>query len=850
MKTKKPVPFYFLTTNNEEELTFEAAKESLGALKEAGFGGAILFNKPPTGFTPDEYLTEKWFNTLENFIKAAGELGLEIWINDAFDYPPGSVAGKIEEIDKTLWQYRLVKKDGKATPERVDWGYPAFENPKSSDLFIKLCYEEYKKRFGKYFNNGISGFFSDADNRRVHYRESVENPEDLIYFPWAEDFDKTFIEKFGYDITPYLTQIVNREGIPQAADYWQHCGDLYHSWFKQNAKWCKKNNLSYTFHTSDTSPFPLSLTERSSPFSEGRTIALEAVADYCGVDQELLAINGGLPYLPERMYIPKVHYGEYGEIRHPDYFDALGDVRTKQAQSAAFLYGRSGTMCEMFAASGWGATFNLLRGIVAFQAMQGVTFVVPHAVHYRLMGELKFFAPPVFMTSGSLSRGMKEFTGMIEDYVAKASVGKLKAPVAVLDITRELWCEIDNSERFLEVCHELNKMPQGYVIANEEEIAAHKDSFRLVVNAGESIGDEVSGVPVLNVSDISDLDKINEILPCKNIYSGEGKPHYMRRLLPDGSEALLVANIEDGKEITGKVTFEGETFDVCLEIGEIAFFSKDKKCFRKPEKFETVAALGESLSVSWEADNRIPLIMWKDKSGNNTLWSNDDSEISASFTVEDGAEVKKLFIPKVDADKIIKIEGITLSNPKDEKVFDDEYTSYDVSFKTDVNTVTIFKSGALNVFNRIFLTGDFDVCLDNKEPYDTRYLVEYNLQAFAPEECNITLKKRSRILSTMRPASEQGHPFYLGSVTYSAELDFADEKKEYILDIGGATNYAKVFVNGKCIGEGIFEPLRFPFEAGGKTKIEIEVNSTGANFIETWSAPFGLTKGAYIKKPL
>ena len=105
-KTLRPIPFYFLTTSDEKELTYEKAYESLKTLKDRGFGGAVLFNKPPHGFNAEEYLSEKWFWAIENFVKAGIALDLEMWINDGFDYPPGAAAGKVKEVDPTLVMYK------------------------------------------------------------------------------------------------------------------------------------------------------------------------------------------------------------------------------------------------------------------------------------------------------------------------------------------------------------------------------------------------------------------------------------------------------------------------------------------------------------------------------------------------------------------------------------------------------------------------------------------------------------------------------------------------------------------------------------------------------------------------
>ena len=54
----KPLPFFFLTTCEPDEYTDEKVEASLAELKECGFGGLILFNKPPKGFNKENYLSD------------------------------------------------------------------------------------------------------------------------------------------------------------------------------------------------------------------------------------------------------------------------------------------------------------------------------------------------------------------------------------------------------------------------------------------------------------------------------------------------------------------------------------------------------------------------------------------------------------------------------------------------------------------------------------------------------------------------------------------------------------------------------------------------------------------------
>ena len=48
LASHRPFPFYFITSTDEEDLCYDAVFASLKQLKEDGFGGLILFNKPST----------------------------------------------------------------------------------------------------------------------------------------------------------------------------------------------------------------------------------------------------------------------------------------------------------------------------------------------------------------------------------------------------------------------------------------------------------------------------------------------------------------------------------------------------------------------------------------------------------------------------------------------------------------------------------------------------------------------------------------------------------------------------------------------------------------------------------
>ena len=843
-KTYRPIPFYFITTSDMNELTYEKAYESLSVLKERGFGGAILFNKPPHGFDAQKYLSDDWFCMIENFVKAGMELDLEMWINDGFDYPPGAAAGRVKEIDPSLKQMRIKRENGKIVTQEVEWGFPAFEYEKSSQLFIELVYEEYKKRLGKYFGNGIRGIFSDADNRRINTEIADLSTEEKTYFPWSKDFPETFQKKYGYNIMPFMNDVFERKDCKEASHYWQHCSDLYTQWFKNNYQWCKKNNLEYTFHTSDTSTFTLDRAVRSSAFTEGRFLDVEKNCDYCGTDQELLELNGGKHYTKAQFYVPKMSYGDDENVRKSElYYDVYEDIRTKQAQSCAFLNDKKGTMCEMFAATNYGVTYDELREIAAFQIMQGVSFIVTHAYHYRLLGETKYFAPPDFSDKGHL-KNVKELNDTLALYASWGDRGELVAPVGVLDITEDLWKNKADTELFLSVCHALNRTPFGYVITDKNGIDKKKDAFSLIINTSKEKLDSICGVKVVNISDVSEVEKALASLSPVVTYTGEGTPHFMVRKTEEGLCAL-VANIENGGEIQGTVSFLGKEYSVSLYSGEIAFFSEKEQIYRKAEKKKEVITLPKMAKVCWDKENLLPIAVWRDNDANTVMQQENAEKISFTFKADKALDDVKLWIPKKCMDSITQIIGADTNSQSKARFLDDEYVCLDIAVKPGENTINIARTAPFSCYDRIFIAGEFDVDIKTEKPFYKHSFYMYNMDMYIPEKAEITLSERRTTLDMSLSAAKQGHPFYWGAVTYMLEADIPEDFKEYEIGVNEAVNGVSISVNGGKFKNALFAPLCVKCNETGKVKIELKTCSTAANFMEMYQRDFGI-KGEVV----
>ncbi len=843
----RPKPFFFVNTCDMSDLTLEKVEESLTELKECGFGGFILFNKPPVGFIGKDYLSENWFEMARNFAVSAKKLGLQMWINDGYDYPPGNVGGRMAEVDPTLKQQRIVMENGKPTVKEVDWGFPAFENPNTSTNFTRLVYDEYEKHMGEFFGDSVVGFFSDGDNRRV--LPPVMFSEDhpcRNYFPWCVDFEESFSAAYGYDIMPYMERIMNRESIPQAIDYWEHAGHMYQRWFKGNSEWMKKHGLLYTGHTSDSSPLLYKDAPRSSALTEGRFSDIQSIFDYPGTDQELLALDGGKHMCVKNWYSPVAVWGGGIPEKMTGYYDVTEDTRAKQAGSTAYMYGKKEVMCEMFAASNFAVSPRELKAISTFQIMQGVTMVVPHAYHYRFCGPIKYFAPPEFSKRGMIGNYVKRLNTEIAELTAMMSKGESICPIALLDPTEAVWLNTLDSSKYLNTFASLNRLPYGYVICDAKK--ALEMDFKAVIVSGFKLDEGVieafkqKGIAVLNGDE---LEKLKDIVTCDICFEGEGTPHFVRKNI-DGEEFVFVANVENEANVKGTLFAYGRQKQIDLPNGEVIYMSKTYDNIDEFIKGEFVTALPDEAEVLFGDDNIIPLERFEDSDYTAITKAAEDTILFFEFESKKELSDVELYIPKTHMEVQVVFNG-EVEGFKDSKVYDDDYLVARLNVKKGNNLLEIHKSDSFRSFDRIFIKGDFDVDVKVSGKEEQTAFSVYNLSVVIPEKATVILKERSKKLSISRSWAEQYQPFYSGWTEYSFNIEL--KKGKYRLTLPSVRDVAKVYINGTLVGERIKTPYVFEFDGiDGKNKITVSVANSLGNAFECYKEDSGILSGGYIEK--
>ncbi len=849
----RPKPFYFLTDVGEEALSVTAAQKAMAQLAGSGFGGCVLFNKPPTGFSAEEFLGPAWFRCVRRFAEAARDRGMAIWINDGFDFPPGDAAGRIAAAAPELSQRYLVLDDqGEVAERTAEWGFPAFEDPHSAELFAELVYEPHRRELGDLFGHGITGFFSDADCRRVcHGRFDAMGKRH--YFPWSRQFSRRFAERFGYAIEPRLKGVMTGMDPEAAHHYWLLAGELYQSWFAANYRWCLAHGLEYTFHTSDLGPLPWDDYPRSSAFTEGDYFFQARFATWPGTDHELGYLDSCFGARREALTVPQTFWGaRMADLRGGEQYRRVrGDTRAKLAGSAAYLYRRPGAMCEMFAATNWSCTPAMVRDIAAWQIMQGINFVVPHAWHHRLGGDTKFFAPPDFSPHNNWSAAMRGINDRLAAWCAVASAGELVAPVALLYPVRRLWENRGDANRYFVAAEALNRLPHGYVVVSPEQWREHDRKFEYVVNAGVDLSLEQyaniarSGARILEVEELNLLPPVTD---CR--WEGSGRPHFMRRCCDEGA-ILLLGNIEDDVPITGTLHWQGREFAVTLEPGEIAWWTPWEECFRSPERVAAEIALPETAKVSWDAPNRIPLCRWTTPDGKAV--GADAAETALEFRWRNAEAIPdpEWWLPEAPAMGTFACDGVALQAFGTGTVFDDAYRIYRLAGAgaagEHVLRWTKQDAAPQSAFALQYLSGEFDAAIGVAgPPVASRWQYLYELQI--PMYAEVTLSRRRSELHTGRSWAEQGQPFYSGGATYECEFAVPEDNEAWELFLPRVECVAEAEWNGVELGLRFWSPYRWTLPSGGAGRLRLRVRNTLANQLEAYRADSGLTGGWKLRR--
>jgi len=358
-------------------------------LAAGGMGGHFMHSRPGLG-TP--YLSKAWMTGIKAAVAESKKLGLDAWLYDEDCWPSGAAAGKVQDLGKTYWAKQLVliesdpkkfvapqetltiflgRKSGKRLTQvrRVEaaavrssarpgdtvfsiavnrmQAYVDLLSPKVTDAFLRLSCQPYDAVVGKAYGRVIPGIFTDEPG--------------VIAPPWTENLAEEFYQRWGYDLSDHLLSLFYAVGPLRPPhhiandwqkvrhDYWQAITDLLvNNFTKRYYQWCEARGLLLTGHM----PGEDTLTMQTQFI--GAAMPHYRWFHWPGVD-----------HLKRRITDPLLN---------------------KQVTSVARQLGKPRVFSESFAGGGWHMSFEDMKWIWQWQAVQGVNFLCQHLSAYSLRG--------------------------------------------------------------------------------------------------------------------------------------------------------------------------------------------------------------------------------------------------------------------------------------------------------------------------------------------------------------------------------------------------------------------------------------------------------------------------------
>lgn len=423
-------------------------------LKEMGFGGFHMHSR--AGMATD-YLSEDFFDLIKTCVNKAKQENMLAYLYDEDRWPSGAAGGLLTKNKKyrqrflfitqktepscadmktayeqgetyhiasfnvelnddgTLKKYEKTKEAPgvwnvyfKTCPNNPWYNGQAYAdtlNGESTDEFIKLTYESYKKAVGEEFDKTIPSIFTDEPQYMLTQSLGFAADKSDITLPWTWNFADTFKETYGEDICDKIPEIIwdlpNGEPNRIRYCYLDHTCERFVSGYADKCgAWCEKNGIYFTGHV---------------------------------VQEATLTIQSGS--VGEAMR----NYRSFGIPGIDMLCNATEYSTAKQAQSVSHQYGREGVMSELYGVTGWQFDFRGHKFQGDWQAALGITLRVPHLSWVSMKGSAKRDYPA---SINYQSPWYKKYS-YVEDHFARVNTaltrGKPKVTVGVIHPIETYW---------------------------------------------------------------------------------------------------------------------------------------------------------------------------------------------------------------------------------------------------------------------------------------------------------------------------------------------------------------------------------------------------------------------------
>jgi alpha-L-rhamnosidase len=364
----------------------------------------IVLNVDGPLFTFLEATDSRYVNTGDSVPIAAyacSEEEFENGITNLIDLTPNLSFNKIIPWEAPEGKWKLMY----FLEKEADYYIDAL-NPESTNRFIEVTHDGYKKAVGNSFGTTVPGFFTDEPAMH-YYHVGMDN----FVVPWSSQMFKIFRERRGYDLKPYLPALytyMGKDTYKIRYDFWRTLSEQYSdTYYKRLRDWCDENGVIFTGHLL---------------FEEWLRMHARC--------------EGNIFHHLKHMHITGVDhlYPKIGTEKEPDQHVAL-----KLASSAAHHYGSPQLLCESMGGTYWDCTLERMKWIGNWEYVLGVTIFNNHGYHYSIEGERKRDWPPSQFYHHTWWKYYNHFT----DYMARLghilSGGKHVAKVLMLYPMNSIW---------------------------------------------------------------------------------------------------------------------------------------------------------------------------------------------------------------------------------------------------------------------------------------------------------------------------------------------------------------------------------------------------------------------------
>ena len=460
------------------ELRGEELVRQARVMKEMGLGGYFMHSR--AGLIT-EYLSDEWFDLINEVADAAEADGMEAWLYDEDRWPSGSAGGKVT-VDpqyrmKSLYVYE-------SAPDKVDWNAESFalyvakldglnlytyKELDTASIACCNCAKRAVKAAIEELSEAAAGdpgewkalrfaIVPDAPNSNYNGTTYIDTMSrkatDKFIEMTHEEYAKRCGDRLGRSIKGIFTDEPHRghcfdnrrenDGVMSCATAWTD--DIFEEFEKRYGFACRPilPELFYRKNGEIVAPVKLHYIDLANALFLERFA--KPLNDWC--NDHGIQFTGHVLHEDSLMNqtVPNGSLMRFYEYMGYPGVDVLTEHNrcywiVKQLASAARQLGKKWLLSELYGCTGWQFDFKAHKAVGDWQALFGINLRCQHLSWYTMEGESKRDYPASILHQ---SPWYKDYS-KVEDYFARMglvlSEGAPACDVLLLNPIESVWCQ-------------------------------------------------------------------------------------------------------------------------------------------------------------------------------------------------------------------------------------------------------------------------------------------------------------------------------------------------------------------------------------------------------------------------